>query len=220
MGKLPRDFYTRGTLEVAKDLLGKILVHETPEGITKGKIVEVEAYCGVSDKGAHAYGGLRTDRTEIMFGPGGFSYVYLIYGMHSCMNIVTEKKEVPECVFLRALEPVEGIELMKKRRKTDKLKNLCNGPGKLCQAMGIDRSCYGLDLLGGQLYVEEPERGGEKSKRQETDLEKSGKKSLRQEANPVEIVASKRINIDYAQEAKDFLWRFSIKGNPFVSAKV
>ncbi len=206
MKKLPRDFYTRSTLEVAKDLLGKVLVHETPEGITKGKIVEVEAYCGVADKGAHAYGGLRTDRTEIMFGPGGFSYVYLIYGMHSCMNIVTEKKEVPECVFLRALEPVEGMELMEKRRKTDKLKNLCNGPGKLCQAMGIDRSCYGLDLLGEQLYVEYPE--------------KNRKTGLEQEEEPFEIVASKRINIDYAEEAKDFLWRFSIKGNPFVSAKV
>lgn len=195
MKKLPRSFYTRNTLEVAQDLLGKVLVHKMPEGTTKGKIVEVEAYCGVKDKGSHAYGGLRTDRTKIMFGPGGFSYVYLIYGMHSCMNIVTEKKEVPECVFLRALEPLEGICLMEKRRKTDKLKNLLNGPGKLCQGMGIDRSCYGLDLLGNQLYVEDWQEP------------------------PVEIVASKRINIDYAAEAKDFLWRFSIKGNPFVSAK-
>lgn len=198
MKKLAREFYTRNTLEVARDLLGKVLVHKTPEGITKGKIVEVEAYCGVKDKGAHAYGGLRTERTEIMFGPGGFSYVYLIYGMHSCMNIVTEQKEVPECVFLRALEPMEGIELMKKRRKTDKVKNLLNGPGKLCQGMGIDRSCYGLDLLGDKLYVEEPVEKGE----------------------TIEIVASKRINIDYAKEAKDFLWRFSIKDNPYVSIKV
>lgn len=206
MKKLPRNFYTRSTLEVARDLLGKVLVHETPEGITKGKIVEVEAYCGVGDKGAHAYGGLRTDRTEIMFGPGGFSYVYLIYGMHSCMNIVTEKKDVPECVFLRALEPIEGIELMEKRRKTDKLKNLCSGPGKLCQAMGIDRSCYGLDLLGDKLYVEQPA--------------KKRKAGAGQEEEAFEIVASKRINIDYAEEAKDFLWRFSIKGNPFVSVKI
>ena len=205
MKKLPRNFYTRNTLEVAKDLLGKVLVHETPEGITKGKIVEVEAYCGVGDKGAHAYGGLRTDRTEIMFGPGGFSYVYLIYGMHSCMNIVTEKKDVPECVFLRALEPIEGIGLMEKRRNTDKLKNLCSGPGKLCQAMGIDRSCYGLDLLGDKLYVEQ--------------LAISGKAGAGQEQESFEIAASKRINIDYAEEAKDFLWRFSIQVNPFVSVK-
>lgn len=101
---------------------------------------------------------------------------------------------------------MEGIELMEKRRNTDKLKNLCNGPGKLCQAMGIDRSCYGLDLLGDKLYVEMPA--------------KSGKAGAGQEQESFEIVASKRINIDYAQEARDFLWRFSIQGNPFVSVKV
>lgn len=185
--KLPREFYAGGTLDVAKALLGKVLVHHTAEGILKGTITEVEAYCGIGDKASHAYGGKRTNRTEILFGEGGFAYVYLIYGMHCCMNIVTRTENFPECVFIRALEPLEGIELMKKHRQIDDIKILCDGPGKLCKAMGIDKSCYGLDLTKEVLYVEEGTH-------------------IRSE----HIISSKRINIDYAEEAKDFLWRFSL----------
>lgn len=191
---LGRDFYNRDTLTVAEEVLGKTLVHVTEEGITKGKIVEVEAYIGPQDKAAHSYNNLYSERTKIQYGEGGYAYVYLIYGMYHCMNIVTNRANLPESLLIRALEPLEGIELMKQRRKTDRLKMLCNGPGKLCQAMGITKENYGDDLCGDVLYLEEGEA-----------LEKE------------QILRSRRINIDYAEEAKEFLWRFSIRDNPCVS---
>ena len=196
MSVIERDFYMRDTLEVSKDLLGTILVHETPEGTVKGRIVEVEAYIGPGDAASHAYRNLRSKRTAVQFGPGGFSYVYFIYGMYYCMNIVTNLPARPEAVLIRALEPVEGVGLMQERRGTHKLTNLCSGPGKLCAAMGIDKSCYGLDLCGSSLYLEYGE-----------PLDKSL------------ITAAKRINIDYSGEAKDYEWRFYIEGNPHVSVK-
>lgn len=192
--KLSREFYNRDVLTVAEEILGKTLVHKTKEGVAKGKIVEVEAYNGLCDKAAHSYQNLRTERTKIQYGQGGYAYVYLIYGMHICMNIVTNRKNLPEVLLLRALEPVEGIDLMKKRRRTDNLKNLCSGPGKLSQAMGITRENYGEDLCGDNFYLEDAPV-----------------------LAPEEIRRTKRINIDYAEEAADFLWRFSVKGNPYVS---
>lgn len=193
MDGLSREFYCQDGHTVAKGLLGQILVHETPEGKTAGKIVEVEAYMGAVDKAAHSYKG-RSSRTEIQYGPGGFAYIYFIYGMYYCMNVVANQPEKPEAILIRALEPVEGLELMEQRRKTGKVKNLCNGPGKLCQALGIDKSCYGEDLLGSRLYI------------------------LPGEEVPEErIEATPRINIDYAEEARDFLWRYLIKDNLFVS---
>lgn len=197
--KLTRDFYQRSAVEVAKDLLGLILVHETKEGITKGKIVEVEAYMGPQDPAAHSYKNIRTGRTEIQYKEGGYAYIYLIYGMYYCMNIVTNTENIPEVVLLRALEPVEGIDLMKQRRNTDKLKNLCSGPGKLCSAMGIDKDNYGMDLCGDRLYLEYPDNMSYKES--------------------IDMVASKRINIDYAGEAKDYLWRYTINNNDYVSVK-
>lgn len=194
--KLTRDFYERETITVAKELLGKVLVRNTPSGITKGIIVETEAYLGPKDAAAHSYKSKKEGRTNVQYGPGGFAYVYLIYGMYYCMNIVTEREQVPEVVLLRALEPTHGIPLMESRRKTDKLKNLCSGPGKLCMAMGIDKSCYGMDLCKNELYVEDAPA-----------------------LHSSEIVPSKRINIDYAGEAKDYLWRYTIKDNKFVSVK-
>ncbi len=192
--KINRDFYNRDALTVSEEILGKTLVHITEEGITKGKIVEVEAYMGAQDKAAHSYGNLYSERTKIQYGEGGFAYVYLIYGMHICINIVTNKKSIPHAILIRALEPLEGIELMKKRRNTDNIKMLCNGPGKLSQAMGITKENYGDDLCGESLYLED---GIVIPKKQ--------------------ILRSKRINIDYAEEAKDYLWRFTIKDNPYVS---
>ena len=197
MKKLDRSFYNRNVLTVAEEILGKILVHKMPEGIVKGRIVEVEAYDGSMDKAAHAYPNLLTDRTRIQFGEGGYAYVYLIYGMYHCMNIVTGNVDEPQVLLLRALEPVEGIELMEKRRKTTKLKNLCSGPGKLCQAMGITGEDYGKDLCGNEIYLEDAP-------------------ALLAE----DILRSKRINIDYAEEAKEFLWRYTIKDDPFVSCKI
>jgi DNA-3-methyladenine glycosylase len=192
--KLKRDFYERETLEVSKELLGKYIVRTTEEGITVGKIIEVEAYMGSLDAAAHTFNGKRSERTEVAFGPGGYAYVYLIYGMYHCFNIVTNVAEKPEMVLIRAVEPIEGIELMQKRRKTEVLRNLCSGPGKLCQAMDITRKLHGIDLCGDNLYL--------------LDNEKI------QEEN---ILSTPRINIDYAGEAKEYPWRFLIKDNKFIS---
>ena len=200
--KLCRDFYERNTLTVAKELLGKYLIHNSIEGITVGKIIEVEAYIGPNDPASHTYKGRRTSRTEVQFGPGGYAYIYQIYGKNFCFNVVTQKAGMPEVVLIRALEPIKGLELMAKRRGfsqlTDKIiKELTNGPSKLCQAMGIDKSLYGIDLCEDVLFIAEP--------------------------NPnktFKIIATPRINIDYAGDAKHYNWRFLIKNNKFVSKPV
>lgn len=193
---IERKFYQRSALEVAPDLLGLTLVHNSNEGITKGKIVEVESYLGLADPAAHSYQKAPTKRTQIQYGEGGYAYIYLIYGMHYCMNVVTNQVDIPEVVLIRALEPIDGLELMKKRRKINQVKNLCNGPGKLCQAMGIRKEHYGMDLCDSTLYLERP--------------------SIQEN---IEIQASKRINIDYAGEAKEYLWRYTIKDSPYISVK-
>ncbi len=194
MKKLDREFYQRNAKEVGMDLLGLVLVHESKEGVVKGKIVEVEAYMGKEDKAAHSYKDNPKGRTRIQYGEGGYAYIYMIYGMHYCMNVVANHKDIPEAILIRGIEPLEGIELMKKRRGTDKLINLCNGPGKLCAAFGINNSHYGMDLCGNTLYIEKPE------------VEEK-----------FELQLSKRINIDYAEEAVDYLYRYTIKDNKFVS---
>ena len=194
--KILKDFYRRSSLEVAPDLLGLSLVHNTNDGVFKGKIVEVEAYMGTKDVAAHSYSGKPTPRTQVMYGDGGFAYVYLIYGMYYCMNVVTNKIDIPEAVLIRAVEPLEGIDIMRQRRKKNKLTDLCNGPGKLCQSMGITKADNGVDLTGDHLYLEKPE--------QKEDFT---------------IERSKRINIDYAKEARDYLWRFTIADSPFISVK-
>jgi len=143
MGKLPRSFYDRDTIEVAHELLGKHLVHRVAGVERVGRIVEVEAYLGPHDLAAHSARGL-TNRTRVMFGPPGHAYVYLIYGMHWCMNVVTQPEGVASAVLLRALEPVRNIELR------------TQGPGLLCKAMGIDGRLQGEDLLGDSLYISAP----------------------------------------------------------------
>lgn len=170
------------------------MIHDTIDGTTIGKIVEVEAYVGSKDAACHAYNNKCTSRTKVMFGQGGYAYVYLIYGIYYCMNIVTNKENYPEAVLIRAIEPIDGLDLMKRRRGTDKLLNLCSGPGKLCAAMGITKIQNGMDLCGENLYLLSGET-----------------------IDPECIVSTPRINIDYAKEAKDYLWRFIIKNNPFVS---
>lgn len=192
--KLQRDFYLRSCLDVAPELIGKQLVHHCPEGTAKGVIVEVEAYRGPSDAAAHSYGARRTRRTEIQYGIGGFAYLYTIYGLHLCMNVVTGPAECPEVVLIRALRPVQGLDLMRRRRKKESIYELCNGPGKLTQALGIQKTDYGADLCGSQLYLE------------------SGPGPA-----PV-IAATRRINIDYAGEAVNYLWRFVERDSPFLSA--
>ncbi|MCP8968181.1 DNA-3-methyladenine glycosylase [Ectobacillus ponti] len=202
--KWPADWYEGDTLEVAKRLLGHKLVHMVDGRKRSGFIVEVEAYKGPDDKAAHSYGGRRTDRTEVMFGPPGHAYVYLIYGMYHCFNIITAPEGIPQGVLIRALEPAEGIEEMKAARfgKIDitksQYRNLTNGPGKLCRALDITFAQRGLSLLGDELYMEvvEPEQHLSKQ---------------------YEMAAGPRINIDYAEEAIHYPWRFYYKGHPFVS---
>jgi DNA-3-methyladenine glycosylase len=146
---LKRSFYNRSAIEVARDLLGKVLVH----GVTAGTIVETEAYLGGDDLAAHSARGI-TERTRVIFGPPGHAYVYFIYGMYECLNIVAEPPGQPGCVLIRALEPVAGIEIMRQRRPAArKTEDLASGPGKLTLAMGITRTLNGADVTRGALVV-------------------------------------------------------------------
>ena len=200
---IPREFYNRDSIVVAKELLGKILVHEIGGKKISAKIVETEAYMGVNDKAAHSYGGRRTERVEVMYGDAGFAYVFLVYGLHCCFNIVTGEKDVPQAVLIRALEPLSNIEEMSNHRfkktyatlTTPQSKALTNGPGKLCSALAISREHNGIDLCGNKLYLVDSDNEN------------------------FSIVTTKRVGIDYAMEAKDYPWRFYIKDNAHVSVK-
>jgi len=190
--KLSQTFYEQTTIDVAKQLLGKYLVRTHPEGETIGRIVETEAYVGPHDLACHASKG-RTARTEVMFGPAGRAYVYFIYGFYNMLNLVTEAKDYPAAVLIRAVEPVLGVELMKERRKSDELRNLASGPGKLCQAFAVDRTLNGTDLKGNTLYVED-----------------RGEPTPRFRSTP-------RIGVDYAGKWKAKPYRFLVRGSEFVS---
>jgi DNA-3-methyladenine glycosylase len=189
-----RPFYEQPTVEVARQLLGKYLVRVHADGAMAGMILETEAYIGVEDKASHASRG-RTPRNGIMFGPAGFAYVYMIYGMHHCLNLVTEQEGYPAAVLIRAVEPCEGIELMRKRRQIHDGRRLTNGPGKICQAFEIDRRLNGLDVCGEALFIED--RG----------------------SSPVDIVATTRVGVGYAGPWKDMPWRFYIACHPGVSKR-
>ena len=165
MKTLGREFYNGDALTVAEKLLGKVLVHEVGGQKISAIIVETEAYMGVEDKAAHSYGGRRTKRVEVMYGGPGFSYVFMIYGMYYCFNVVTGEEGIPQAVLIRAAEPREGLDFMAQNRfkKTynqltpQQIKGLTNGPGKLCQAFLIDKNLNGEDLCGSRLYIEEGE---------------------------------------------------------------
>jgi len=195
--KLTRQFFNRKTTKVARALLGKFLVRKIGDKILSGLIVETEAYQGFADKASHAHKG-KTERNAVMFGPSGFSYIYLIYGMYNCFNITTEKENYPAAVLIRAVQPVQGLELIKKFRGTNKLENLCSGPGKFCQAFNLDRDLSGLDL----------------TKSKKLWLEDRGFL-----VKPSQIKKAKRVGVDYAGLYKDKLWRFYLKDNKFVSKK-
>jgi DNA-3-methyladenine glycosylase len=154
MPRLSRAFFGRPAAEVAPELLGKVLVHGEPDRELRGRIVEVEAYTGATDPGSHAYRG-KTARNAVMFGPAGHIYTYVSYGMHVCMNLVTDRDDVAGAVLVRALEPLAGIETMEERRGHRALVELCNGPGKLCQAMGITMADNGADLELGPIWVDD-----------------------------------------------------------------
>ncbi|MDD4278235.1 MAG: DNA-3-methyladenine glycosylase [Candidatus Sumerlaeales bacterium] len=195
--QISRAWLARPTLTVARQLLGCYLVHDTSEGVYVGRIVETEAYCGPEDKGAHSSGGKRTKRNEVMFGEAGHAYVYLIYGMYWCVNVTTDLPSRPHAVLIRALQPVQGIDLMRKNSPGIKKENdLCKGPGRLCRAMDISGKQYGLALFEKQ-----------------SSLCLCKGKLLSTE----DVQESPRIGIPYAEEYADLPWRFSIHDNPCVS---
>lgn len=202
---LQKSFFNRDAREVAKDLLGKILVREVNGKILKGKIVETEAYIGAIDKACHAFNGKRTPRTETLYGDYGKAYIYFIYGLYHCFNVVTNEKDIAEGVLVRAVEPLNELDYISEVRykklyseltKTQ-IKNIANGPSKLCLAYLIDKNLNSLNLYEkGPVYLDESK-----------------------EHEAIEIVETTRVGIDYAEEAKDFLWRYYIKGNSFISKK-
>lgn len=205
--KLPREFYTRtDTIEIARDLLGKLLVVPAPDGArVSGEIVETEAYLGAADRAAHSYNHRRTARNEITYAEGGRVYVFFIYGMYFQLNVVTGERDVPHVVLIRAVEPVENIELMRERRHLKKGvptptkmpdRNLTSGPGKLCLAFDITRALNGADLAGDEIWLEKYKNYA-----------------------PEEISVGRRIGIDYAGEDAEKPWRFWVKNNLYVSKR-
>ena len=196
--KLPRSFYTRNVIIVAKELLGKILVKKEGKQLLSGWIVETEAYDGEVDEAAHTFMG-KTKRNEIMFNEGGYFYVYFTYGNHFCCNVVTGKKNHGTAVLIRAVEPLTGIKQMARNRFgkvliDEKVKvNLTNGPGKVCKAFNINKGHYGLDLTGSHVFI---------------------LNNLR--INKRDIVVTKRIGI---KKSADLPWRFYINNNPYVSKR-
>ena len=194
--KLNEAFYQRtNVVKIAKELLGKVLFTRIDGVVTGGRIVETEAYSW-KERGCHAYGSRKTGRNAIMFREGGFAYVYMCYGIHYLFNVVTNREEIPEAVLIRALEPLTGLNEMKTRRNIFQNGfHLTSGPGKLTKAMGIGRTFNGKSLLDDEIWIED-----------------SGMKLASRD-----IVASERIGIDYAGEDALLPWRFSVKGNAWVS---
>lgn len=195
MPPLPRSFYAGDVLDVARASIGKVLVTRSPQGVTAGRIVETEAYRGPEDLAAHSVGGRRTPRTEAMFGPPGYVYVFFVYGMHFQFNLVTGSPGEPHAVLVRAVEPLMGQELMSVRRGVDaSRRDLTNGPGKLCQAFGIDGTHYGADLCPGDRVYLAPGPAAAK------------------------IARSPRVGVDYAGSWAKRPWRFFDENSRYVSA--
>ncbi len=197
MKKLPIEFYDRkDVVQIAQDLLGKILITNFDGVITSGKIVETEAYIGFTDKASHSFGGKRTARNEYMYAAPGIAYVYICYGMHHLFNVVTNKKNIPDAVLIRAVEPLEGIETMLKRTGKIKLDNtLTKGPGNVGKALGLSKTHSGANLLSNKIFIYNDNIY----------------------LNKNEIGVSKRIGVESAGAAALYPYRFFIKENKFVS---
>jgi len=196
--KLPRSFYLRPTLTIAKELVGLYLCRRLREQVLIGRIVEVEAYLGAKDPASHAYRG-KTKRNEVMFRKGGHLYVYFTYGMHYCCNVVTERAGIGHAILLRAVEPLKGVDAMMRNRgrpglmlSMKNLKNLCNGPAKLCQAFDIGRAENGTDLCGRDVWLARDVKGGRR----------------------MSVARSQRVGITNGKEHR---WRFFERHNPFLS---
>lgn len=187
--KLTRAWYERPTIDVARGLLGKVIVRLLEGDVLAGRIVETEAYCGASDPGSHAFRG-QTERNRVMFGPGGYLYVYFTYGMHFCMNVVSEQSGMSGAALVRALEPLKGAEHMRRLRGDRPTVELCNGPAKLCQALAVTRALNGLDLTGDKMWIEDDG------------------------FPPPDIVVTSRVGLSAGQDRP---WRFLVAGSPFVS---
>jgi DNA-3-methyladenine glycosylase len=197
MQKLTKDFFLNDSVtNVAQELLGKFLFTNINGNISSGIIVETEAYCGRDDKACHAYNGKRTKRNETMYAGGGIAYVYLCYGMHHMLNVVTNTAGQADAVLIRAVEPMEGLSYMLARKQTTKINRISSGPGNVCKALGIELIHDRLDLRGEEVWIEE-------------------------NISPkyFEIMASTRIGVDYAGDDAKRLWRYSIKDNKWVSRK-
>ncbi|MDU6742848.1 DNA-3-methyladenine glycosylase [Peptoniphilus harei] len=201
---LENDFFKRDTVEVAKSLIGKKIIRNISGNFFCAKIVETEAYLGLEDRACHSYGGRITDRNKTLYLPGGHIYVYLIYGMYDLLNIVTRDEEHPEAVLIRGVEPLENLDGISKNRfgkayedlSTYQRKNLSNGPGKLSMALGINRSLNGKVLSKDYLYIEDAD-----------------------EISESDLLITKRIGIDYADEDANLPLRFCLRDNPYVSKK-
>lgn len=199
MNKLLIDFYDRkNVVQIAKELIGKIVVTNFNGLRTSGRIVETEAYTGLNDKASHAYNGKRTVRNEHMYAQPGTSYVYICYGIHQMFNVVTNERDIPDAVLIRALEPLEGIDVMLERSGKERLDHtLTRGPGNVAKALGMNKSHSGVSLTGDEMFIASDEM---------LIVEDS-------------IGVSKRIGVDYAEEDASLLYRFFIKGNKYVSGK-
>lgn len=200
---LKKEFYSRDARVVAKDLLGKYLVRNYDGNLLIGKIVETEAYIGKIDKACHAYNNKRTPKVMPLYGEPGIAYIYSIYGMYKCFNVITGKYDDPQGVLIRAVEPIDGLEYISQNRfKKDyeelnkkEIINLTSGPAKLCIAFNLDKKLNATDLFHEELYLSE------------------GK------SEEVDIIETTRIGIDYAEEAKEFNWRYYVKDNKYISKK-
>ncbi|MCR8656973.1 DNA-3-methyladenine glycosylase [Paenibacillus endoradicis] len=191
---LPQSFYNQSTLDLAQKLLGQILVKETAEGITAGYIVETEGYLGQKDQAAHGFKNRKTARTEILFAEAGHVYTHTMH-RHCLVNVVSGEADIPESVLIRAVEPILGIPIMRQRRGEDKKeRDLTNGPGKLCQALGITMDDYGKQFTQSPIYIA-------------------------QGIMVEQISCSPRIGIDNSGEAKDYPWRYYVEGNEYVSKR-
>ncbi len=190
---LTEDFFRRDTLTVARELIGCTVVSLAGGRETRGRIVETEAYCGPRDPAAHSYRG-RTERVRALYEGKGLAYIYFIYGMYWCLNLSCGPEGDPDCVLIRALEPAGGIDAMRGRRGTDKLTNLCSGPGKLTQALGVTKEFYGAKVF-----------------------DPASPLTVEAGAGGLAVNASPRIGIDYAGDAKNWPWRFTLSGNKYVS---